>query len=179
MTELSLDILPESAGDDAAIERLNARAFGPGRYARTAYRLRERVPPVAELCFVARVGTLLVGSVRMTRVLIGERVALLLGPLAVEPAFRNHGIGGRLIRRALDAAREAGYAVVILVGDEPFYARSGFKRIAPKRIEMPGPVDPNRLLVAELQDGAFEGFAGPVLPDLVWAYELEQRQAGD
>lgn len=174
MTELSLDILPEALGDAAPIDRLHARAFGPGRYARTAYRLRERVPPVPQLCFIARVGTLLVGSVRVSRIVVGERVALLLGPLAVEPAFRTRGIGGRLVRQALDAAREEGYGVVILVGDEPFYARSGFKRVPRGRLELPGPVDPDRLLVAELGEGAFAGYSGMVQPDLVWAWEFAQ-----
>jgi predicted N-acetyltransferase YhbS len=30
---------------------------------------------------------------------------------------------------------------------------------------MPGPVDPARLLVAELSEGAFEGVSGQIRPD--------------
>ena len=84
------------AGDPgrwAAIERLNERAFGPGRYAKTAYRLREQVAHSLDLSFTARVGTLLVGSVRLSPVRIGETKALLLGPLTVEPPFRDRGVG--------------------------------------------------------------------------------------
>src|ERR1700753_2411844 len=104
MNDLSLTILPESPDDQAAIEHLNARTFGPGRYAKTAYRIREEVAHIPELSFTARVGTLLVGSVRLSPVKIGEARALLLGPLTVEPPFRDRGIGQRLISHALDEA---------------------------------------------------------------------------
>src|SRR5688500_12402077 len=119
MTELSLVIRPEVAADAEAIERLHERAFGPGRFARTAYRIREGAPHVLDLSFTALVGTLLVGSVRLTPVLAGEQPGLFLGPLTVDPAFENRGIGAALIQRALDAACEAGHALVLIVGTEP------------------------------------------------------------
>ncbi len=147
------------------IERLHERTFGPGRYARTAYRLREQVAHSLDLSFTARIGTLLVGSVRLSPVRIGETKALLLGPLTVEPPFRERGVGQALIARALEAARANGHRLVILVGDEPYYGKCGFKRIPPGRAIMPGPVDPERLLVAELAGGAFEGVSGPVRPE--------------
>jgi predicted N-acetyltransferase YhbS len=160
MTDLT--ILPETVGDAAAIERLNERAFGPGRLAKTAYRLRERVGRRPAIAFSARIGTLLVGSVRLWPVRIGETAALLLGPLTVEPAFRERGIGHALIERSLAAAKVAGHRVVVLVGDEPYYGRSGFKPVPPGRIAMPGPVDPARLLVCELVEGAFEEVSGVI-----------------
>jgi predicted N-acetyltransferase YhbS len=162
MTDVSLTILPETEGDAFAIERLHERAFGPGRYAKTAYRLRENVAGQPEVSFTAHIGTLLVGSVRMSPVRIGETKALLLGPLAVEPAFRERGVGQALIQRALDAARAQGHRLVILVGDEPYYGKCGFRPIPPGTVAMPGPVDPARLLVAELADGAFAGVSGPI-----------------
>ena len=91
MTDVSLTILPETEHDAPAIERLHERTFGPGRYARTAYRLREQGAHSLELSFTARVGTLLVGSVRLSPIRIGETKALLLGPLTVEPPFRERG----------------------------------------------------------------------------------------
>src|SRR5262249_7179090 len=162
MTDLSLTIMPENAEDAAAIERLHERTFGPGRYAKTAYRIREGGPHALALSFTARIGTLLVGSVRLTRIRIGETPALLLGPLTIEPPFRDRGIGLALIRRALEEARSQGHRLVALVGDEPYYGRAGFRRIPPGRAVMPGPVDPERLLVAELVPGAFEGVSGPI-----------------
>ena len=164
MTQLPLVIRPESALDAEPIERLHERAFGPGRFARTAFRLREGTSHRPELSFTALVGTLLVGSVRLAPVWAGEAPALVLGPLAVEPAFESRGIGGALIRRSLDAARAGGHALVLLVGDEPYYGRFGFKRVPPRQLALPGPVDPDRFLALELLEGALEGARGPVLP---------------
>jgi predicted N-acetyltransferase YhbS len=165
MNDISLTILPETLDDATAIDRLNERTFGPGRYAKTAYRLREQVTHRLDVSFTARIGTLLVGSVRLSPVRIGDAKALLLGPLTVEPAFRERGVGQALIARALGEARAKGHKLVMLVGDEPYYGKCGFKRVPPGRAIMPGPVDPARLLVAELADGAFEGVSGPVKPE--------------
>jgi predicted N-acetyltransferase YhbS len=165
MTDLSLTILPETADDAVAIERLHERTFGPGRYAKSAYRLREGIGHERELSFTARIGTLLVGSVRLSPVRIGETQALLLGPITVEPPFRERGIGQALIERALAQAKDRGHRLVLLVGDEPYYGRFGFKCIPKGRAVMPGPVDPARLLVCELATGAFDGVSGPIRPD--------------
>jgi predicted N-acetyltransferase YhbS len=165
MSDLSFTILPETPGDAAAIERLNERTFGPGRYAKSAYRLREGIRHNLDLSFTAWVSTLLVGSVRLSPIRIGETRALLLGPLTVEPPFRERGIGYTLIERALAAAKDKDYRLVVLVGDEPYYGKSGFKRVPRGRATMPGPVDPARLLVCELDAGAFDGVAGAIRPD--------------
>jgi predicted N-acetyltransferase YhbS len=165
MSDPSFTILAESADDDAAIERLHERTFGPGRYARTAFRIREGVGHRLDLSFTARIGTLLVGSVRQSPIRIGGTKALMLGPLTVEPPFRGHGIGRALIERSLAAAKAAGYRLVVLVGDMPYYGRFGFKPIPKKQATMPGPVDPARLLVVELEDGAFAGVSGAIRPD--------------
>jgi predicted N-acetyltransferase YhbS len=153
MTDLSLTILAEKPEDAAAIERLHERTFGPGRYARTAYRIREQIGHQLDLSFTARIGT------------------LLLGPLTIEPPFRDKGIGLALMRRALDEAKAKGHRLVVLVGDESYYKRVGFNRIPGGRVTMPGPVDPARLLVAELDDGAFNDVTGAVRPD--WEKETQ------
>ncbi len=165
MTDLSITILPETDDDALAIERLHERTFGPGRYARTAYRIREGIAHERMLSYTARVGTLLVGSLRLSPVRIGNAPALLLGPLTIEPPFRDRGVGLALMQRALADAKERGHKLMILVGDEPYYARVGFKRVPRGRVKMPGPVDPARLLVVELVEGAFEGVTGAVRPD--------------
>ena len=165
MSDVSLTILPEAAADALAIERLHERTFGPGRYAKSAYRIREGVGHRLDLSFTAWIGTLLVGSVRLTPIRIGAAKALLLGPLTVEPPFRERGIGQALIERALERAKGQGHRLVVLVGDEPYYGKCGFKRIAKGQVAMPGPVDPARVLVCELVEGAFAGVAGPIKPD--------------
>jgi predicted N-acetyltransferase YhbS len=120
-----LSILPETADDALAIERLHDRTFGPGRFTRTAYRLRERRGHTLDLSFTARVGTLLVGSVQLTPVRIGEVKALLLGPLTVEPPFRGRGVGKALIEKALAEAKAKGHRLIILVVPGAFDKVSG------------------------------------------------------
>jgi predicted N-acetyltransferase YhbS len=165
MTDLNLTILPETAKEAQPIERLLQRTFGPGRFVLSAYRLREHVDHLLDLSFTAHIGTLLVGSVRQLPICIGETRALLLGPLTVEPPFRSRGVGRALLDRALADARAKGHRLVLLVGDEPYYSRVGFKRVPKGRVIMPGPVDHNRILIAELATGAFEGVSGAVRPD--------------
>jgi predicted N-acetyltransferase YhbS len=165
MSDVFLTILPETDADALPIERLHERTFGPGRFARTAYRIREGIAHRPELSFTARIGTLMVGSVRLSPICIGDTKALLLGPLTVEPPFRGRGIARALIDRAVANAREKGHRLVVLVGDEPYYGKSGFRPIPYGRATMPGPVDPARLLVAELIPGAFDGVSGPIRPD--------------
>lgn len=164
MTELTLDVTPLTAADLPQIEKLDERAFGPGRFTRTAYRLREGVPPLTNLSFVARVGKFLVGSNIMTAIRCGGAPALLLGPLTVEPAFRSRGIGERLIRQSLEAARVEGHRLVMLVGDEPYYSRFGFRRIAARQLELPGPVNPDRFLALQLVAGSLAAARGTVVP---------------
>ena len=169
MNELSLTILPETAKDAQAIERLLERTFGPGRFVLSAYRLREHVDHLFDLSFTARIGTLMVGSVRQLPICIGDTRALLLGPLTVEPPFRKRGVGRALLERALGDARKKGHRLVLLVGDEAYYGRVGFKRVPKGRATMPGPVDYDRVLVAELEPGAFDGVSGAIRPDWEFA----------
>jgi predicted N-acetyltransferase YhbS len=169
MSDPSLTILPETAKDAQAIDRLHERTFGPGRFVLSAYRLREHVDHLLDLSFTARIGTLLVGSVRQLPISIGDTPALLLGPLTVEPPFRKRGVGRALLDRALAEAKAKGHRLVLLVGDEAYYSRVGFKAVPKGRAAMPGPVDYNRLLVAELTDAAFDGVSGAIRPDWVKA----------
>ena len=165
MSDLSLTVLAETTNDAQAIERLHDRTFGPGRYVLSAYRLREHVDHLLDLSFTAWIGTLLVGSVRQLPILIGETKALLLGPLTVEPPFRGRGVGRALLERAIKDAKAKGHRLVLLVGDEVYYSRVGFKAVPKGQASMPGPVDYSRLLVAELVDGAFTGVSGAIRPD--------------
>lgn len=165
MTDLSLTILAETVNDAQAIERLHERTFGPGRYVLSAYRLREQIDHVLDLSFIARIGTLMVGSVRLLPICVGDTPALLLGPLTVEPPFRDRGVGRALLDRALKDAKSRGHRLIVLVGDESYYSRVGFKKIPKAQVTMPGPVDPARLLVCELEPGAFEGVGGAIRPD--------------
>jgi predicted N-acetyltransferase YhbS len=153
--------------DTKPIEALLDLAFGLDRQTKTSYRLREGNQAVPGLSFVARAPDLgIVGTISFWPVKIGKcgSDALLLGPLAVHPERQNVGIGRALMRKGIGKATALGHRLVILVGDEPYYARVGFARVPQGRIIMPGPVDANRLLYLELAPGALAKAMGLVLP---------------
>ena len=155
---------PMTPADLAQVSDLNARVFGPGRFTRTAYRVREGAPELSRYCRVAVLAPRMIATVHFTHVSIGETEgALLLGPLAVDPEFAGQGHGRQLIGEALELARADGIRLVVLVGDEPYYARFGFHPLPPGQIVLPGPVDPKRLLAAELQMGALPTFRGLIV----------------
>ena len=142
-------IVAEAPGgeQDGDIESLLDLAFGPGRFARSAYRLREGREAVAGLSFVCfGDGGELLGSIRYWGIRIGEIDALLLGPLAVHPEHQGEGIGLGLMQRSLEEADKRDCSGVLLVGDAPYYRRVGFEIVPPGRITFPGPVDVQRVL---------------------------------
>jgi predicted N-acetyltransferase YhbS len=155
--------MPEQPAHDSQIEIINAEAFGPGRFTRAAYKIREGGPHERSLSFVAMNDGAVIASVRMTRIAAGAGRALLLGPLAVRPAYKNIGIGRKLVAMALEAAENSGAGAVILVGDEPYYGPLGFKKIPRGQISMPRPVDLDRLLAVEFTPGAVAALTGEVL----------------
>jgi predicted N-acetyltransferase YhbS len=161
-SEPAWTIRSERPEDAPLVEALNRSAFGPGRFAKSAYRLREGVSQVDELSFVAVEDGKLRGSVRFWPVMIGERRALMLGPLAVETEQRGRGIGVALMERGVEQARAKAHEAVILIGDEPYYARVGFAKVPPGRIRFPGPVDPARILGLSLKPGMVFELAGDV-----------------
>lgn len=142
----------ENAADAAVVEAMQAEAFGPGRFARTAFKVREGVAHCSNLSLVGLSGEKIAGSVRLTPVMIGETQAQLLGPLTVDPAFKNRGLGKLLLQTVSDMARSQGETAILLVGDAPYYASSGYKPVPFGRIRLPGPVDPARLLILQLDD---------------------------
>ena len=163
MSSASFEIRLETGGDAPTLSELSAQAFGPGRFARSAYRVREGIPPVRTLCLCGELDGKLIGGIRFTAIRIGEAEgAALLGPLVVDPAEKGKGYGRALVEEGLMRARAEGFALVILVGDMPYYARFGFKPVSPGQIVLPGPVDPARLLALELVPGALAGVKGVV-----------------
>ncbi|WP_443750585.1 GNAT family N-acetyltransferase [Asticcacaulis solisilvae] len=139
---------------DAHIIGMTDRAFGPGRYVKTAERLREGAVPYRDMSFVAQKNGRLAGSVRLWPIVVktdetSETIAF-LGPIVVEPEFRSLGLGKQLIRRALEAAARSGLRAVALVGDATYFGELGFARAD---LTLPGPVDPRRVLIHYFEDG--------------------------
>jgi predicted N-acetyltransferase YhbS len=157
-------IRAERAADVAMREALLDASFGDNRHGRTCQRLRDGRAPATGLALSAvREGTL-VGTVRLWHVSAGGRPALVLGPLAVDPACRELGIGAALMQQALAAARARGHTAVILLGDAPYYARFGFTGEKTGALSLPGPFERDRLLAVEFTDGALDGAEGMIVP---------------
>lgn len=155
------------ASDHDQIEHLLDLAFGLDRRTKASYRLREGNQPEAGLSLVARdpeVG--IAGTISFWPLVVGERgtPALLLGPLAVHPERQGLGIGLALMREGLARAKLLGHRLVLLVGDEPYYRRVGFRKLPKGLMTLPGPVNPERFLYLELAPGALSEASGLVLP---------------
>ncbi|HVY34292.1 MAG TPA: N-acetyltransferase [Caulobacteraceae bacterium] len=143
---LTTTIAAERAQDSARVQALIERAFGPGRFAKAAERLREGNMPDLSLSFVAWAQNQVVGCVRMWPIVVDHAPAILLGPFAVDDAWRGQGLGKALVETACEAARTQGRGLILLVGDEPFFRKFGFQAAPPGQIKMPGPVDSRRVL---------------------------------
>jgi predicted N-acetyltransferase YhbS len=151
----------ETEADWWEVEALYDLCFAPGRTALSSYRLRDGVPTVAPLCLTLRDddGTL-AAVIRYWPARIGEHDVLLLGPVAVHPTRQGEGLGALLINESLAEARRLGWERVMLVGDLPYYARFGFRKL--EGVEMPPPTNPDRVLGLALKAGAWDGITGQV-----------------
>jgi len=159
----SFAIVAEQAADAAAREALLDRAMGAKRKRKSSEKLRRGRRPSEGLAFVARdeKGGL-VGTVRLWDVMLGEggAGALLLGPLAVDPALKGGGVGSALMRHAITEARRLGHKTILLVGDAPYYARFGFSAEKTGLLSMPGPYERHRFLALELVEGTLHDVRG-------------------
>jgi predicted N-acetyltransferase YhbS len=160
--DAAIRIDDERASDVAAREGLLDAAFGAARFSKSSEALRAGRLPAAGLSLVARDGAQVIGTVRLWHVHIGDRPALMLGPLAVSALHRSLGVGAMLMREALWRAAARGHKAIVLVGDAPYYARFGFEAALTRDLDWPGEVDRARLLGFEIEPGALAGAKGRV-----------------
>jgi predicted N-acetyltransferase YhbS len=160
---MTYEILPERPDDDALIDPLLDRTFGPDRRARTVYRLRDGILPQTGLSFAAvdPAGVLL-GSLRFWPIAIEDAAAVLLGPLVVEPELQGRGIGRALVAHGVQEAGRLGHGICVVVGEPGYYGPYGFVSAPAADLHLPGPVEPRRFLVAELKAGALSGVTGMI-----------------
>ncbi len=159
-----IEIRSENVHDVGAREGLLDASFGPNRFAKSSERLREGRRPARGLAFSAIRAGRLVGTLRLWDIEAGGRPALLLGPLAVDPAIRRQGLGSVMMQAALGRAEALGHGAVLLVGDAPYYARFGFDGAPARDLAMPGPFERARFLGLELRPGALTGAQGILRP---------------
>jgi predicted N-acetyltransferase YhbS len=156
-------VTDEAPSDSFAREALLDQAFGDSRFEKTVEGLRDGRAPAHRLALVAKDGMGLVGTLRLWHIRAGDVSALLLGPLAVDNAYRSRGIGRRLMAEALFRAHSLGHAAILLVGDAPYYEPFGFSRRHTLNLVLPGPVDERRFLGLELVSGALSEAKGLVV----------------
>ena len=158
-------VLDETIDDNNEVESLLNLVFTPQRNKLGSYYFRKNVSRVEFLCKVIKndYGHI-IGSIRYWPVYIGKKKisCLLLGPLAVHPICQGEGIGAKLILNTLDLAEKYGWERVILVGDESYYSRFGFKKKLAKDLIFPKPVNQDRLLGLELKSGSLKRVKGLV-----------------
>jgi predicted N-acetyltransferase YhbS len=158
-----INIREERVTDVAAREALLDAAYGDCRFTKASAPLREGRIAAKGLSLVAVERGQIVGTIRLWHVTAGPACpALLLGPLAVHPDYRNRGIGAALTNRALTRARLGGYRAVLLVGDAAYYNRFGFTAEQTPALWMPGRFERDRLLALELRPNALAGARGMI-----------------
>ena len=133
------------------IEKLLDEAFGPGRYARTAYRYREKHNLISEYSYIYQDNKQLLASISFSQIFINNKSeGLLLGPLAVKPGHVGKGYGVALVETAIKLIKKSKkYSFIVLVGDIDYYRRFNFKQIS-QPLNLVGPVNPNRVLILSL-----------------------------
>jgi predicted N-acetyltransferase YhbS len=163
-------VRPATPADDAFVEELHAIAFGPGRFARTAFRVRERFPIDPTLSLISEVDGVPGGAVWMTPISVGGMKGYMLGPLATHPNYRKRGAGKLLAREVSKLALSRGEGhFVLLVGDQDYYCPLGWETTTPGNIQFPGPVDTSRVLLLAADKDLAKTLKGPIA-----AFELGQ-----
>jgi putative acetyltransferase len=91
-----------------------------------------------------------------------EFIVLSLAPMAVHPDFQNKGIGSKLIKRGLEAAKKTGYNAVIVVGHSNYYPRFGFSPASKWNIKLPIECPDDVFLAIELKKDSLKNVSGLV-----------------
>ncbi|MFM2279803.1 MAG: hypothetical protein RLZZ444_2034 [Pseudomonadota bacterium] len=182
--EAAFRIDRETPADVVARERLLDTAMGAGRKKKSSEQIRRNRVPAEGLSLVARdseghvIGTVRLWHVQAGVTFQGNAVpALLLGPLAVDPAHEGKGIGSALMRAAILEAKKRDHGAILLVGDAPYYERFGFSVEKAATLMMPGPFARERFLALELKDKWLDGAAGVLVPTGAKMLDMRSRKA--
>lgn len=152
------------------VEKLLDTAFGTDRFGRTAYRLRKGTQPILELSFAtidetgALIGTIQCWPVKLVDDAGNETPMVMLGPVAVEPALQQGGIGRAMMRATLDAWEKLNLPTLMMIGDPEYYGRFfDFTADDTGAWVIDGPVERRRLL-ARAHPGVTIPHSGEILP---------------
>ncbi|GAB0156750.1 N-acetyltransferase [Chryseobacterium sp. Alg-005] len=121
-------------------------------------RLRKSNAFIPELSLVAEADDKIAGHILFTKITIenGQESfeSLALAPVSVQPDFQHQGIGGKLIEKGHDIARQLGYQSVILIGHENYYPKFGYKKTTNFGISFPFDIpEENGMAIELVKDG--------------------------
>jgi putative acetyltransferase len=160
---MNYEIRPETAEDQQAIRHVNRAAFGADDEANLVDALRDG--GFVEVSLVAQVNGDVVGHILFSRLSIitnsGIVEALSLAPLAVVPNHQRRGIGSKLVGAGLQACREKGHQIVLVLGHPKFYPRFGFSAELAQPLSSPFGGS-EAWMALELVPDALKGVSGKV-----------------
>jgi putative acetyltransferase len=162
MRATNIVIRDERASDRAMIRRVNEAAFGAIEEADLVEALHAEGSVL--LSYVADRNGEIVGHILFSRMWIdaptASIAAVALAPMAVLPECQRQGIGTSLIPHGLNALRNQGERIVIVVGHSTYYPRFGFSASLARSLASPFP--PEAFMALELRRGALDGVSGRV-----------------
>lgn len=129
-------------------------------------RLRESDAFIPELSLVAEEGNQILGHILLTKITIkgshGETESLALAPVSVLPKHQGRGIGGKLIQKSHQIAKDLGYQSIVLLGHAQYYPRFGYSQAHTFGISLPFDVPKENAMVLELVKDGLKGVSGVV-----------------
>ena len=149
----SCTLIPLDAVAPAMVEEVLDRAFGPDRFSRTSYRIRDGMRWLPALSLAALDGEdLLVGTIQCWPVALTDPAGrahplVMVGPVAVVPERQGEGFGKALMLGMLASLDPAAALPQVLIGDPEYYERFGFAAAPCAGWQAPGPYEQRRLLV--------------------------------
>jgi predicted N-acetyltransferase YhbS len=162
-------IRPATPADFAAISKVIELAFQNDLHSDhkehiLVERLRKSAAFIPELSLVAVLGDTIVGHILLTRITVDEKYpSLLLFPVTVHPKYQGRKIGASLIQEAHRIAKELGFTSILLVGQEGYYPRFGYKLLSSFGIRIPCDVPDEFCMGVELVPDALKGVQGTVV----------------
>ena len=129
------------------------KSFGPGRFARSVYRLREKNDRDTEFSYIYELNNQILSSISYYKTFLNNDInGLLLGPLAVDPEHRGKGYGVELVKYTIALIKKTmAYDFILVIGDYHYYEKFGFKKIN-NTFSFYGPVNSEKVLILHLKD---------------------------
>lgn len=162
MDNALISIRPETPEDIAVIAEVNQKAFGQTGEADLVDALR--AAGALRISLVAESDGEIVGHIAFSPMTLDQQPeeagVLGLGPMAVLPGYQNQGIGLHLLEAGLDACRQQGAEIVIVLGHPEFYPKAGFVRASGFGILCEYQVPDEAFMALELVPGRIQKYAG-------------------